>query len=209
MAAGCGNGIQEPGEDCDPPDSVFCDDNCQDIDNCDPDPCNQDNVCSPEVCTADPGDNSAVCTPDPGSATGNICSPPAGGTCDGQGNCVACTVDADCEDNNECTDNACVAGQCEFTNDDNNTCSTGGFPGTCNAGVCEGLCTPDPCPDAGECVTNVCDPADGSCTPQNDGINTGCDSGNRPRRLRRRGCLRREQTRCSVRERRDLRQQRM
>jgi hypothetical protein len=29
-------------------------------------------------------------------------------------------------------------------------------------------------------VTNVCDPADGSCTPQNDGINTGCDLGTGP-----------------------------
>ncbi len=179
VASGCGNGQIDPGEDCDPPDGIFCDDNCQDIDNCSPDPCNQSNVCSPEVCSAD-ANNQPICTPDPGSAAGNACSPPAGGTCDGQGNCVACTVDSDCEDNNACTDNACVAGACEFTNNDNNQCTTGGFPGTCNAGVCEGLCTPDPCPDAGECVTNVCDPADGSCTPQNDGINTGCDLGGSP-----------------------------
>jgi ribosomal protein L14 len=177
VASGCGNGILEPGEDCDPPDGVFCDANCQDIDNCAPDPCNQSDVCSPEVCTADPNDNSAICTPDPGSAAGDACSPPTGGTCDGQGNCVACTVDADCEDNNECTDNACVAGACEFTNNDANSCSVGGLPGSCNAGVCEGLCTGVTCPDAGECVTNVCDPADGSCNPQNDGINTGCDLG--------------------------------
>ena len=115
VAQGCGNDQLDPGEDCDPPDGIFCDDNCQDIDNCSPDPCNQSNVCSPEVCTADPGDNSAICTPDPGSAAGNVCSPPAGGTCDGAGNCVACNVDSDCEDNNDCTDNACVAGACEFT----------------------------------------------------------------------------------------------
>ena len=42
--------------------------------------------------------------------------------------------------------------------------------------LCEGVT----CPDAGECVTNVCDPADGSCKPQNDGINTGCDLGAGP-----------------------------
>ena len=29
-------------------------------------------------------------------------------------------------------------------------------------------------------MTNVCDPADGSCSPQNDGINTGCDFGPGP-----------------------------
>ena len=180
VASGCGNGELEPGEDCDPPDGIFCDQNCQDIDNCSPDPCNQGNVCSPEVCTADPGDNSAICTPDPGAAAGNACSPPAGGTCDGEGTCVACTLDTECEDNNACTDNACVAGECVFTPDDNNTCSTGGLPGTCNAGTCEGLCTGVTCPDAGECVTNVCDPADASCNPQNDGINTGCDLGGGP-----------------------------
>ena len=181
VAAGCGNGVLEPGEDCDPPDGVFCDQNCQDIDPCSPDPCNQGDVCSPEVCSADPNDNSAICTADPGSAAGNACSPPAGGTCDGQGNCVACTQDSDCEDNNECTDNACVAGACEFTNNDSNQCTIGGLPGTCNAGTCEGLCAPDTCSDNGiECQTDVCDPADGSCNAQNDGINTGCDLGPGP-----------------------------
>jgi exo-beta-1,3-glucanase (GH17 family) len=178
VAQGCGNGQLDPGEDCDPPDGIFCDDNCQAIDNCSPDPCDQSDVCSPEVCTADPNDNSAICTPDPGSAAGNACSPPSGGTCDGQGNCVACTVDSDCEDNNACTDNACVSGACEFTNNDNNQCSVGGLPGTCNAGTCEGLCTPDTCPDNGiECQTDLCDPANGSCNAQNDEINTGCDLG--------------------------------
>jgi hypothetical protein len=178
VAAGCGNGQIDPGEDCDPPDGIFCDENCQDIDPCASDPCDQSDVCSPEVCSADPNDNSAICEPDPGSAAGNACSPPSGGTCDGQGNCVACTVNSDCEDNNACTDNACVAGACEFTNNDDNQCSVGGLPGTCNAGTCEGLCAPDTCADNGiECQTDVCDPADGSCNAENDGINTGCDLG--------------------------------
>jgi len=180
VAAGCGNGQLDPGEECDPPDGIFCDDNCQTIDPCASNPCDQSDVCSPQVCSADPTDNSAVCTPDPGSAVGNACSPPTGGTCDGQGNCVACTLDSDCEDNNACTDNACVSGECVFTNNDNNQCSVGGLPGACNAGVCEGLCTGVSCPDPGECVTAVCDPADGQCNSQNDGINTGCDLGQGP-----------------------------
>jgi exo-beta-1,3-glucanase (GH17 family) len=56
----------------------------------------------------------------------------------------------------------------------------GGLPGTCNSGDCEGLCSPDTCTSAVECVTEVCDPADGLCNPQNDGINTGCDLGAGP-----------------------------
>jgi hypothetical protein len=46
--------------------------------------------------------------------------------------------------------------------------------------VCEGLCTGVTCPDPGECVSGVCDPADGSCGTENDGINTGCDLGGSP-----------------------------
>ena len=181
VAQGCGNGQLDPGEDCDPPDGIFCDDNCQDIDNCSPNPCNQSNVCSPEVCTADPVDNSAVCTPDPGSAAGNACSPPTGGTCDGQGNCLACTVDSDCEDDNACTDNACVTGECVFTDNDQNQCSVGGLPGTCSAGDCIGLCTGVTCPDNGiECQIDVCNPANANCEATNDGINTGCDLGGSP-----------------------------
>ena len=48
----------------------------------------------------------------------------------------------------------------------------------CNAA--QGLCAGVTCPDAGECVTNFCDPDDGVCKPRNDGINTGCDFGGGP-----------------------------
>ena len=123
-----------------------------------------------------------VCTHGPGlRGRQRLLSRPNGGTCDGQGNCVACQADADCEDNNDCTDNACVSGECVFTPNDGNQCSVGGLPGTCNNGDCEGLCQPDTCPDNGtECVTDVCDPADGSCNAQNDPINAGCDLGSGP-----------------------------
>ena len=46
--------------------------------------------------------------------------------------------------------------------------------------VAEGLCAGVTCPDPGECVTGVCDPADGSCNTQPDGIDTDCDLGGAP-----------------------------
>ena len=56
----CGNGVVDPGEECDPPDGVTCDDNCQIIpqDCCFPHPppvagCD-DPICESTVCAVDP-----------------------------------------------------------------------------------------------------------------------------------------------------------
>jgi hypothetical protein len=50
-----------------------------------------------------------------------------------------CALDADCSDDNECTDNVCTAGVCSNPNNDN-MCDAGSGPGsgTCSEGVCEG-----------------------------------------------------------------------
>ncbi|MBW2509205.1 MAG: hypothetical protein JRE81_11280, partial [Deltaproteobacteria bacterium] len=138
IAQGCGNGQQDPGEDCDPPDGIFCDDNCQAIDPCAaPDACPEGDACNPVVCSANPDDNTAICEPDPGSAAGNKCSPPDDGFCDGLGNCVSCNVNADCpDDGNECTAEVCNEGSCESVPVlDGTLCNNDA--GTCNAGVCE------------------------------------------------------------------------
>jgi len=65
---------------------------------------------------------------------------------------VACTVDADCDDTNPCTDDTCEAGVCMHTNNDSNTCTDG------NA------CTAD------ECLAGV-------CTSTNEQSGTACDDG--------------------------------
>ncbi len=86
----------------------------------------------------------------------------AGGWCV---NIVAvCTADADCNDNNVCTTDACVNNSCTHTNntntcDDNNACTAND---TCANGVCVGG-PPPPCDDNNACTANQCNPTTGLC----------------------------------------------
>jgi hypothetical protein len=53
----------------------------------------------------------------------------------------------DCDDANECTDDACdpVDGSCDNTPvTDGTTCDAGGLPGECDTGVCVATCNPSP-----------------------------------------------------------------
>ncbi len=70
-----------------------------------------------------------------------------------------CTIPEDCNDENPCTDDACVDNACEFTNntepcDDLDGCTAGD---TCSEGVCSGeFCNDDnPCTDD-TCVEDAC-----------------------------------------------------
>jgi len=81
-----------------------------------------------------------------------------GGDGDGDGGQVECTVDLDCNDDNICTDDACVAGRCQNINnnapcDDGRACSTNDH---CQDGVCAGETTLD-CDDQNPCTTDTCD----------------------------------------------------
>jgi subtilisin-like proprotein convertase family protein len=75
-----------------------------------------------------------------------------------------CTVDADCNDGNVCTDDACVNSSCTHTNntvlcDDGNACTSGD---TCTGGVCVGGNPPN-CDDSDACTTDSCNPGTGLC----------------------------------------------
>ncbi|MCK5186631.1 MAG: hypothetical protein KAR43_05800, partial [Deltaproteobacteria bacterium] len=64
-----------------------------------------------------------------------------------------CVTDPDCDDSNPCTDDACVASVCEYTNnaascDDGNACTTAD---TCAAGSCVGGAAPN-CNDGNVCT---------------------------------------------------------
>jgi hypothetical protein len=102
------------------------------------------------------------------------------GICD-SGVCVPSDLceGVDCDDQNECTVDACNPsdGSCTNTADPGASCDGGA--GTCDAaGVCQpnDLCSGVDCDDQNECTIDVCDPADGSCsnTPD-DGAS--CDGG--------------------------------
>ena len=86
-----------------------------------------------------------------------------------------CVTDPDCDDSNPCTDDACVASVCEYTNntaacDDGNACTTAD---TCAAGACVGGAAPN-CDDANVCTDDSCNPASGCVNANNTAA---CDDG--------------------------------
>jgi len=66
-----------------------------------------------------------------------------------------CTVNGDCNDNNECTDDTCVGGYCTFTPVVDDTLCTGGIccGGTCSAPACS---LDSDCIDGDDCTTDTC-----------------------------------------------------
>ena len=135
----CGNGVLDPGETCD-------DANWDDGDGCSND-CLSDETCGNGVVD---------------EVTGEECDPPGiGAGCSTNCTLLNCTGDADCDDNNVCTTDACdpTAG-CTYTNvsgdcDDGMAWTAGD---TCIDGMCVGSADPD-----GDGVPNygtgpVCDP---------------------------------------------------
>jgi MYXO-CTERM domain-containing protein len=88
---------------------------------------------------------SGRCGPDctaKGATCPDAAAPPENTLCDTTtGACVACLSDTDCDDGDECTDDACVTGLCE---------TVSSAPGTpCSTGVCDGATTAPACV---ECV---------------------------------------------------------
>ena len=96
--------------------------------------------------------------------------------------CRNCIGDTDCNDNNPCTTDRCLAGACQNTFlPDGSACSDGNACtriDACQGGVCQGsnpvVCTPlDQCHFAG-----TCNPATGTCSDPIKPDGTACDDAN-------------------------------
>ncbi len=190
-ASGCGFLPVAAGTICS---SGMCDGNgscvqCLEDLHCDDgDACNGLEACSAQVCTNGPSpncDDSNECTADTcDTGTGCANTPLASGAactvgvCDGNGNCVECLADADCDDGNACNGlEICSSGQCspgiELDCDDADVCNG---EETCDAvaGCLNG--TAMNCDDSNECTADSCDSISGCVNTQ---VNPGtiCSTG--------------------------------
>jgi len=97
----------------------------------------------------------------------------SGGFADWQRNALdlTCTIDADCDDGNECTTDSCVAGTCSNSPLNGDEC---GDDGWCVDGTCfEPDCTANAdCDDLNECTTEAC--VDYACVVTYVAVETPC-----------------------------------
>lgn len=78
------------------------------------------------------------------------------------GACLAsCVVDADCDDGNACTDDACSGGVCEHADNSGPCGGDACLVSVCVAGVCTDTETPIACDDGNDCTSDSCDPVTG------------------------------------------------
>jgi uncharacterized repeat protein (TIGR01451 family) len=148
------------------------------------DRCHLAGTCNPETgaCSNPSAPNGTACS------DGNACTGPdtcSGGECVGGPNVCGCQSNADCDDRNPCTDDACQnpgtpTAVCVHVNNtapcsDGNACTRND---ACQGGVCTGstpvVCTPsDQCHVAGTCI-----PETGACSnpPAPNGV--ACNDGN-------------------------------
>jgi hypothetical protein len=144
-------------------------DPCMDVD------CSDGNECTEDVCDSADGScsnpNETDGTACDFSGEGGICM---SGMCEDE---VLCNG-VDCSDGNDCTEDLCdpADGSCSNPNEtDGEVCDASGNPGTCQTGVCVGLCFVVDCSDGNDCTEDVCDPADGLCSNPNETDDTVCE----------------------------------
>lgn len=114
--------------------------------------CPEPNQCQNDDSICDLSDGS--CNPHSNKLAGTACNEPGGRVCDGQGSCVGCNVDADCDDGNECNGS-------DYCRLSDRTCHGGSIPF---------------CDDFNECTVNGCDPATG-CFYANVPDGVSCSAG--------------------------------
>ncbi|NMB75029.1 MAG: hypothetical protein GYA21_07855 [Myxococcales bacterium] len=150
---------------------------CNDNDRCTEDSCNE----SLDRCDHLPLSNPPAEGP-PGDAS---CTDNVDNDCDGQTDmadtgCMSCTQDAECDDGNACTTDACAGGHCSNTAvGDGAPCDDGRYctdPDRCTGGVCGGSAR-DCSHLSGQCQDGVCDEDAGRCVAAPKPPSTPCDDG--------------------------------
>jgi hypothetical protein len=152
-------------------------DDCDDGDECTRDECNEgekrcDNIREPR-----PGLEGPPADPTCSNGVDDDCD---GYTDEQDVSCIGCTQDADCEDANDCTQDACAAQECQNTPvADDAPCSDGLWctvDDRCEAGVCRSSARD--CSAVGDaCNDGVCLESEDRCgqQPKSDGVQ--CDDG--------------------------------
>lgn len=126
---------------------------CDDGNDCTADACDP----ASRTCSNAPAVDGTPCDDGgtPGICTSGVCS---------QGLCAG----VDCNDDNECTEEACDFSDGTCSNEpvlEGTFCDFDGVQGICIAGECvEDRCADDACNDDNPCTHDTCDPLDGSCT---------------------------------------------
>jgi len=193
---------------CDPQTGECGAENRQDGTTCDDQSlCTTDDACAAGVCTgtAKDCDDNDPCTEDSCNEADGLCvntrvprpgeeGPPGDPTCqngldddcDGYtdendlASCMGCVTDADCDDDNPCTNDSCMGMICEIeivtdgtTCDDGFYCTVGDV---CTGGVCGGSAR-DCSGAAGPCEDGVCVEDSDICTTRSKADGTSCDDG--------------------------------
>jgi hypothetical protein len=145
---------------------------------------NDDNACTgvcdaAGACQADPVNNGTLCDDGASCTVSDQCT---GGVC------VGTAVDANCDDQQSCTDDTCDpangsanASGCVVTNNDANPCTDmiACTDDVCMAGTCNSTNNDTNCDDMESCTDDTCDPPNGDaasgCVFTNDNTNTCTD----------------------------------
>jgi hypothetical protein len=186
-----GRCVQEPLQDgtpCD--DGLFCTlpDTCLGgVCQLGPRDCGDEDPCTEDVCNEALGqcENPRVSDPPPeGLDHPGTCEDGVDNDCDGltdgaDPDCKVCETDAECDDLEDCTADACLQGRCANSpTNEGGACEDGQYctvGDTCQAGRCQGGPARDCSALDGECVRGACDEVLAACVewPREDGTPCG------------------------------------